>query len=547
MYRNFWHCMATTAYDLLDHAPKFDVDGLILEFDFSDDLPSHGWNWAFEDLALYDGVPGLEKTGEERSFALRMRESVNRIIDKASSKKIDVFLMGPELSCSYDALSKYPELSDPASDMMYDLPAQRLAEIFDALPKVAGIKVYLDEGMLNINDVRSSVDPSERMYRLFTSLLDVTREKDRIIIITTFTLMPHQMKAITDALKRIPPNKHLIVDNYVCPGDWGRIKLANPAIGNVGGHRELMSFDYCGEVWGQSVIPLCQAGLMTASWHGALAAGVEMYGLSGYISWHNGGQALGTLNESSIYAGQKITRAGAGDAGEIVLEWASGRYGSKAATFIASALAKSRDIVMKSWHDLGFWVQELPKSEPADIAWYNWSLHWESLAIWCKSYRPLEKMLFYPTDETVERVTAEKDEAITLVREAIADVERAKPFLSDSDYQALSRYFERDLMVCRFFRYYSEAFYRTRMFYSGDNSQEQSARAAVKGMLSVADEIESMNDDGFWICRPERARFCASQIDAVLNGSDWPEVSDDDDSNVDKWNQQLAEWGYEVQ
>ncbi len=540
---NHWHCMAGDALGLIDRAREFGVDGLILEFAHSNNLPTHGWNWSFDDLALYDGIAGLRKTGEAREFTLRCREGVARIIREAGSKGIRVYVMGPELSFRPEALRKMPDLLDPAKDLMYQLPAKRLAEIFDALPGLAGIKLFLDEGEVNINEIDSPVPPVDRVHRLITSMLEVCRQKDRALIVTTFSLMPHQANAIREALLRIPPDEHLVVDNYVCPGDWGRIRLFSPMIGNVGGHPEQINFDYCGEVWGQSVVPLCQARFIKESLDRARRRGANVAGISGYITWI--GNALGTPNESSVHAASRIAAGDAREPDEIILEWAERRYGAEAAPAVASALAQTWDIVMKSWHDLGFWVHELPKSEIADIGWYNLSLHMESLAVWDESYRETARMLQNPTETTVAAVVAEKDEAVRLARQALAEVHWQVPWRSDSDYQELRRFFEREHIMCQIFRAYSEGFYRTRMWYGGDTSQEHLVCRRVHDLRHLADQLETELDEGFWICRPERVRTVARELEEILEGAAWPNPTYEG-LTADEWTERYRKLGYPV-
>lgn len=539
---NYWYCTASDAIDILDKARDFQVDGLILEFDRSEELPCSDWNLVFDDLALYDNIPELRKSGENRDRALRLRDGVNTIITEAAKRGIRVYIMAPEPEFSQYALQQLPSLLDPASDLLYSTITNRMAEIYNALPGLAGIKLYLDEGTVNLNDLDSPVTPAERMRRLISSLHQVSRDNNRTLIVSTFSLMPHQMKAITDALKAIPSSEHLVVDNYICPGDWGRIHLLNPAIGEVGGHPELISFDYCGEVWGQSIIPLCQAQFLCNSWQTVMKKNPKVVGMAGYVSWT--GNAVGAPNESSIYTASRMTKESLNSPEQAVLDWASLRYGPKVAPHISSALLRTWDIVMKSWHDLGFWVQELPKSELADLAWYNYSLHWESLAIWDESFRSTEQALFHPTEETVAAVIDEKDEAVRLAEESIADIEQARPHLLALDYEELTQYFRRELIMCRVFRAYSEAFYRARMWYGGDKSQEPAIRQSLARMLALAEEVERLADPGFWTCSPERIRLCVSQIEQVLSGGTWPEVSSE--QTVAAWDRQLREWGYRL-
>lgn len=539
---NLWHCQAASAFDIMDRAQEFDVDGLILEFGYSEDLPAHGWDYALEDLALYEGMLGFEKTGEKRDYVLRTRASVQRIIDEAAARNMKVYVMTPEIFFWPEILNKYPDLTDPSKDMMYDIPAKRLAEVFDILPGLGGIKLYLDEGAVNINDIDSPVPPEDRIYRLLSSLLDVCKEKNRTLILTTFTLMPHQADAIANAVRRIEPCENFIIDQYPCPGDWGRIRIHNQLIGNIGGHREQISFDYCGEVWGQSVIPLCQASFIRDTLDEVQKKSANIIGISGYITW--GDNALGTPSESSIYTASRMIKGDTRDPQEIVLEWAQRKYGVQAAPFVVNALENTWETVLKSWNDLGFWVQEFPKSELADIGWYNWSLHWESLAIWDESYRDIERMLYYPTEAAVRAVTAEKDEAVYLAQMALEEIKKTEPFLSEADYAELHRYFARELVLCRIFRSYSEGFYRARMFYAGDKSQESKVREQIVRMRELADDVEKMNDSDFWICRHDRVLYCVRQLGEILEGAEWPKVSKEFD--VEVWNEQLRKWGYPV-
>jgi|GEM_PF-5458879 len=542
MGRNMWYCMVAHAFGELDRAQEFGVDSLILEFEYSEDIPSHGWHLAFDDLALYTAIPGLQKSGKARELTLRLHEHMNKLIYEAARKNIDIYVAGPDVSYRHETMAQFPELSDPARDLMYDLTATRLREIYDALPGLAGIKPYMDEGNLNINNIESDVPPSERMQRLITSLLDVSRSKKRTLIVSTFTLMPHQLNAITGALKKIPLDKHLIVDNYICPGDWGRICLKNPGIGDVGGHPELISFDYCGEVWGQSVIPLCQARLISDGIKYAESKGAKVDGIAGYTTWT--GRTLGSLNESTVYAASVLAKNHAADPDQLVIDWATQKYNSKAAPFVAAALGNTFETVIKSWNDLSFWVQEYPKSEIADIYWYVRSLHNESLAIWDESQRYNERLLHYPTEETITAVVSEKDEAIILANKSIAEIEKSKPYLSENDYLEIRRYFDRELIMCRFFRAYSEAFYRTRMWYIGDRSQEAAVRHILCMMSDIINELEQNPDPDFWICTSERIHLCVSQIEDVLNGNPWPDSVEF--GSIEEWNNQLKRWGYPI-
>ena len=399
---NLWHTMSHTAEGILPHARQMGATGLILEARGGYEPMACSWNMVFHTLALYDWDARLAKRGAEREAALQYRAELESFCKSAADQGLSVYQMSAELSLTQDIMAARPELMDPDAPHLYEFVGRRFEEIFTACPHLSGVKVYLDEGSAVLPELPGARPAAERIRLLIHSILSACEKHDRKLILCTFTLMPHQFKAITDALKATPPSKHLIVDNYVCPGDWGRITLTNPAVGDCGPHPELVSFDYCAEVWGQSIVPFVQARLMADRISHARERGARIAGLAGYVTWaqlsgpKGEGSAIGSVNEVNVHVARSICETGELDVQAPVREWAEATYGPELAPGLTPILLRQQDSHLAAWQLLGFWVLEWPKSRMPDLSWYDYSLHWESLAIWDRSYAEIERQLFHP-------------------------------------------------------------------------------------------------------------------------------------------------------
>ena len=101
------------------------------------------------------------------------------------------------------------------------LIGRRFEDILTGCQHLSGILLYLDEGNHVIMEMPGRSRPSDRVKAVVEAALSSCEKLDRRLIVTTFALMPHQAKAITDALKAIPPSPHLVVHNYACRGRLG--------------------------------------------------------------------------------------------------------------------------------------------------------------------------------------------------------------------------------------------------------------------------------------------------------------------------------------
>jgi hypothetical protein len=547
--QNLWHAMADSADSLLPQAHDMGATGLMLEW-----RPGYGpltgmWSSTFDILSLYDWEPGLAKRGADRKASLRSRSAFESLCQRANDLGLSTFLMGAELNLTEEMRKARPELMDPDGYSLYAFCAHRFEDILQACPHLTGILLYLEEGNIVIQYLPGDRPAVERMRLLIEGIVEVCEKLDTKLIVTTFALMPHQAKAVTDALKEIPPSPGLMVHNYACPGDWGRIALKNPAVGNCGSHPEFVAFDYCGEIWGQSVVPFVQARLMAERVAYARERGARIAGLTGYVTWADlegelvyEGRALGSVNEANVHVARRIAESGELEPEEFVREWVVATYGPDIADALTPILLRQQDSHLAAWQLLGFWFMEWPKSRMPDLNWFEYSLHWESLAIWDESQRESERLLWEPTREFVQqRVLPEKQRAVSEAELDLNDLERLVGESTNPKLQELLMYFRREMMMNRALRHYTAAYFYAKLHTAGDSQAEADAKGEFTELLRIAEVLEANPDPGFWILEPSRVRLVVREIEEVLKTGKWPA-----EKSIREWDLQMEAWGYEA-
>jgi hypothetical protein len=517
-----WQTMTSFAREALKHTAGHEVNSMILEFEPNPAQPGRNFATLIDDLALDDCAPKSAKKGQARRDVAKLRASIAEILKEARGRHIDAYLMESEVSFPPGMLEAYPEAGDVTSPFLWRFLESRLEEVLQALPDAAGVVLYTDEPNDLILYALEGVDRRVALNKLLEVYHKVCRRNGRRLIVSTFVDYDAQrLEMLLSALKQIPPADDLLVDNYICPSDWGFIQLLNPAIGNVGGHREFLTVDYTGEVWGQANIPLCEAELIPERVRAALQKGANLVGINGYVSWYTQ-NIFGKPSEMNLALAPQFLRDPTQDPHAPVRDWLAQRYGERAAEGLVPAFLNSFEVAMKSIQTLGFWVSEAPKSAFPDPVWIDFSLRTESLAVFDPSYKALEDQLVYPDASILVRVIQEKDTAVSLASQALRAVEQSRPYLKDADFQQLHHQFSLALYVARAYRLYIEMYMRFRMW-------DQSGRGPVPPELSqlerqirgLAAEMEKAVDSPPVFC-PKSLLSDLAMLQGFLDGRRFP-------------------------
>ena len=508
--------------EAIENARDHDVNALIVEFDPSQEQPGRFWSTFIDDLAFNDHTLRVAKRGQDRIDVEKLRTNISTITGKGSAAGLSVYLVATEFSFPEDFIAAYPEARDPDSPFLWAFLERRLEEVLLALPQAAGVLLYTDEPS---DLIPYHFEPNRReatLSRLLQVYLDVcTRLERRFIVCTMVNFESRKLDLLLSVLKRIPPSEHMLVSNYVCPGDWGLIALLNPAIGNVGGHPEFLTFDYSGELWGQGNIPLIQARLIADRVRQAKDKGANLIGINGYVSWYT--QSLfGTPSEMNLDLAPLILQDPTRAPDDLVGELLEHRYGEEAAAHLGEAFSRSFEVADKVFQTLGFYVTEAPKSAFPDAVWIDFSLRTESLAAFDPAYQQLENQLVHPDHDILQRVIEEKDLAVKMAAEAVAAVRQSQTLLPEEEFELLEHQFSFTLEVAKAYREYFEAYLRTRQWdLLGRGPIPAGLEDMIQQLAVRADRIEDNFASSPVFCA-ESLRHCAGMLSSFLQGEIFP-------------------------
>jgi hypothetical protein len=313
----------------------------------------------------------------------------------------------------------------------------RYSDLFAAYPSFDGLMLTFEESpyqVFNPAKVASSLPVPERFARLIETIDAVCRRFQKELVVRSFFYEPQQMEWFKEGYART--DRHAMVQTKCEPHDWDPFYPNDPLIGAFPGRKQIIEFDGSSEFTGKNRIPYTQPEYFERRWRYDLTRpGVAGYNIR--ID-HGGYDALHTPNEINIYAMWRFTQDPHVTAADIWKEWTGKRYGKLAAPEIEEALRPTFDIVNESFFALQFWItnhSSLPTFTYADE-----HLHSRTMAKWYPGetrYKDLEDCLARPDPELLERILAEKDDAIALAHGALRHLRNAKAHLAPEQYADL--------------------------------------------------------------------------------------------------------------
>ena len=110
-------------------------------------------------------------------------------------------------------------LDDPA---LWSLVADRLREIFRALPELSGYMLYFTEGIHDIEFLPGrEKSKTARARKLLETCWEACRAERRKMLVTTFIHSKEMLDALAEALRSFAPDPSFMIVRYCCPNDWG--------------------------------------------------------------------------------------------------------------------------------------------------------------------------------------------------------------------------------------------------------------------------------------------------------------------------------------
>lgn len=497
-----WWSMGSTATSDLEQANRFGTNVLIIE----DDIQSL-WSALIDGLAHYEFSDKYRRDAAKRARVEALRDHYRTITGAARQRSLLSYVMCSEIFVpdGFEAISyDNPDL--------WTLVYERLREVFRAIPCLDGFMLYLEEARHSVVQLPGSESSMTARYaKLINTVWQACQAEGRKLLVTTFVHRPERLEAVAEALRGIPPHEDFAVVQYCCPNDWGLYELANPSIGRVGSHPEILAFDYAAENWGQGAHPFIQVDFMTQRLRAAREHGANVIGLAGYVAWY-GRSALGTLNEANVWAAAALAENSERDAGDILHEWCADRFGDNAAEVAASCLACAFQVVFKTQHVFGYWLDTSEKSGlPSLWELQNYLIeddYGEALHKWDSRYRSVWDKIQIPDMTFLRQVLGEKDEAIDLCRGSLAKLRAARGVFRKEDFDYLERALVFQEQWARLWRALVHAFFLHRIGITRGDMQlvEPQLKKALAELSSEADKMEETFGRDVFPRGPGRAR-----------------------------------------
>ena len=438
---------------------------------------------------LIDHVTQLYKTGDEGKEVLNERAAKLRKLARGARE------IGLKSYLWIHELENVPERFIKNRKVQYDAPGftEYLTDKYDRLfqdcPEFDGLVLTFHETRYKIFDnrqVQSALPMPDRFATLINTMDAVCAKYKKDLIVRTFLYQPIELEWVQQGLKKTHPR--VIIHAKCVPHDWQPFYPHNPVIDAFPDRKLIIEFDCSSEYTGRNRIPYTSPEYFEYRWRYDL----RKPGIVGYNARldHAGYDAFYTPNELNLYTLYRLTEDPKITASEIWREWTVKNYGEKAAPFVEKALKPTFDCVNKALFAHKYWYTDhtaLPSFGYADA-----TISRRSTAKWFPDdpmLKETEKALNHPTPQYLEKILAEKDQAIALADESLMNLRMARPYLEDSKYDDLRFRLDRLRRITTVWKLHAEAFWGYKVLAEGHKvpGLKQRVQRAIEGLKYQAE------------------------------------------------------------
>nr|WTB28489.1 hypothetical protein OG781_01895 [Streptomyces sp. NBC_00830] len=467
------------------------------------------------------------------------RERVNRLTARAHAAGIgEVNVWDHQLA----KLSYYPERFRTGPGGTLDLDSAEFWQWFqddyrsmlDLVPDVDGIVLTFIETGARIDRQYSArlTTAEQKMAYLIDRIAEVVVEERRLqLYLRTFGYYPAERQRHVDAVNMVS-NPKVRVMVKATPHDFFLTHPNDTSVPDLR-HPVLVEYDATGEFNGQGKI----AGAWPEEHMDRMRYFRTLPNVIGYVARtdrYDDSRIIGTPTEINLYALARADRDPSLRPTDIYREFSTGAYGAAAAPKVASALAKSYDIVTSVLYSLGTntanhsrldfdpycsswnrsvsgkWVEPpvVRVGHTVNQEFHYWKDVVEHLGVpTCKisdttrAEAPWVLENGWLTganamDTTyLHYVIKEKKYGVGLARAALREIQDARPYLTEAGYAQLDAYFARTVLTARLQLAISTAYFGYRVYVRGPEHRTEDLRALIWSGLDeaavVADAIRA--------------------------------------------------------
>ena len=418
-------------------------------------------------------------TPTRRSGPYQRRAYFKRILEEARRAGIKVYIENKELYFPDIILEFFPQLVKAgkicATDPFWlEFIRIKYDEFFEEFPEVGGIITALSTGesRVSISSNRCTCDrcqntsPKNWYHDVIMAMFEPIQSAGKKLFIRDFVFSAKTHQEIAATMQSLPEAIGMTLKNT--PHDYYPTFPDNPRIGQVGNREQWVEYDVWGQYFGWGIAPAIIIDDMRKRMRYAKARGatgvmfrVDWESLDGHSSWD-------TLNQINLYAGASLSLDLEASAPDICQQWIeeNGHYQANAllsekiaaANWLSEILGRTWDVVSKTC-----FVNECVFSDsthlPVSLEHALW-LAEEKNSL--KEWRPEKTNAMSTDDENLEKIMAEKDEALALVNALASRISAGNSTLSVAANQYLDETFNVFVRYVKAFRLATSCIFLTR-------------------------------------------------------------------------------------
>ena len=491
--------------EMIDLAPEYSVNHVEL---------SHNMVWHTEDI--------LKSTDKQRD--------INRLIEQAHNNGIELFIWTHEISKLPNEfmVNGKTDLDNP---LLWGWLEDKYVRLFEAIPDVDGIVLTFSETDIPVYEddkVITTMSRAERVAKILNTVNGVVKSNNKILWARTWG---ERTEWVAEGIRLTPED--IWVENKNVISDFDTYWPHHPMTGAYGNRPQIVEFDLNGQYLGRSWIPSPKPDYLKYRLKYAINKGVrgfvgrvgtlrqDFLGDSGEILVPNT-HAINTPNEINLYAFSKIIQNPDIDPKDIWQEWVSAKYGEEAAPYIISAYNRTFEIARQLYREAGVHQgnedsSRISISTHSDLPWWGvFDIDRPEGGYWKRIYKdPIFKNVV-DNKNLHEELNQRFGPIEDLCKESISDIELAKPYLTQEQYDYLKKYLERELMAVQLFKQIKKVLIRYGMVEIHNSLEHKNLlNNDLQDLLTMADSIEDKFGSEIPLFRPEDIRIFVNGFDYV--------------------------------
>ena len=466
--------------------------------------PQYGVNFFIFSHALFDHVePFLNSPDRKRDIAqlgaLADQEKIpwylwlhefDDIPDRfrvgsrgAADEQIEKSVTGEGSSASF-RLGRRVNMDDPA---LMEYLRDRYERLLNQCPTAAGLVLTLHESdnkLFRNAEVQSKLSVPDRIDAISKLIYEVVKKHHKKLILRNFFYEPQEMEFFAEAITKLPDD--IIVMSKDVVHDFDPWYPFDPLHGKVGKKQQIMEIDLGVEKAWNSQGLYAQPENIQKDVQRARDKGLVGIVGRNQVFWEH---PFEDTHEVNLYAFSRFMKDPDLPPGQVLEDWAKGRYPAAAAPGIAAAMKRTEFIQHHGRWFLEFWLTKALAAEWGDYPYYFGHILLRSRYKWTHdpADKKMEDGLYSPDQALFDRLVAEKDQVIEQVHAGMADVERAARFLTPEQAKPYTEGFRFLLDAAEAQKQWTRAFFAQRMWMNNPSKQSE---AVVRDALAKLEELD---------------------------------------------------------